>query len=146
MTSLKILEYVTKLHYDPRHVKIMQTYVTKRFFMAITTSVTSHGLKVCDLHSFINEITTFIMITKKRTYISSINLLYIRISCDCSYICIDWCSWHPWYEVLRSENKPKFWTLIPPTIFELQHRSYTQNVWNCHGYLTVMFNLRYKLL
>ena len=46
----------------------------------MTTSMTSQGgLKVDHLYSFINEITTFFMITKKRANISSLNFLYIGI-------------------------------------------------------------------
>ena len=34
--------------------------------------------------------------------------------------------------------------LISPSIFELQHRSKTQNVGNAHGYLSGIFNFRYN--
>ena len=44
------------------------------------SSMTSQcGLKVCPLYSFINEITTFFMITKPRSKISSLNFLCICI-------------------------------------------------------------------
>ena len=46
----------------------------------MTSSMTSQsGLKVVPLHSFIHEITTFLMITKKRAKISSLNFLCIGI-------------------------------------------------------------------
>ena len=49
-------------------------------FMMMTSSMTSQGgLKVCHLYSFINEITTFVMITKQRAKISSLNFLCICI-------------------------------------------------------------------
>ena len=35
---------------------------------------------------------------------------------------------------------------ISPSIFELQRRSNTQNVRNAHGYLSGIFNFRYKSL
>ena len=52
----------------------------KSIFVMMTSSITSYGgLKVRPLYSFINEITTFFMITKKQAKISSLNLLYIGI-------------------------------------------------------------------
>ena len=52
----------------------------KSIFMMMTSSMTSRdGLKVGPLDSFINEITTFFMITKKREKISSLNFLCIGI-------------------------------------------------------------------
>ena len=52
----------------------------KRIFMMVTSSMTSQGgLKVGPLYSFINQITTFSMITKKRANISSLNFLCIGI-------------------------------------------------------------------
>ena len=48
--------------------------------MMMTSSMTSQGgLKVGPLYSFINEISTFFMITKKRAMISSLNFLCIGI-------------------------------------------------------------------
>ena len=50
------------------------------FFKMMTSSMTSQGgLKVGPLYSFINKITTFFMITKKRAKILSLNLLCIGI-------------------------------------------------------------------
>ena len=52
----------------------------KSIFMMMTSSMTSQGgFKVVPLYSFINEMTTFFMITKKRTKISSLNFLCIGI-------------------------------------------------------------------
>ena len=46
----------------------------------MTSPMTSQGgLKVGPLHSFMNEITTFFMITKQRPNISSLNFLYMWI-------------------------------------------------------------------
>ena len=52
----------------------------KSILMMMTSSMTSQGgLKVGPLYSFINEITTIFMITKKRAKISSLNFLCIGI-------------------------------------------------------------------
>ena len=52
----------------------------KSIFMMMTSFVTSQGgLKVIPLYSFINDITTFFMITKQRAKISSSNFLCICI-------------------------------------------------------------------
>ena len=52
----------------------------KSIFMMMTSSMTSQGgLKVGPLYSFINEITTFFMITKKRATILSLNFLCVCI-------------------------------------------------------------------
>ena len=52
----------------------------KSIFMVMTSSVTSQGgLKVDPLYSFMNEITTFFMITKKTAKISSLKFLCIGI-------------------------------------------------------------------
>ena len=60
-----------------RSSEIMQK---KYFFMMMTSSMTSQGdLKVGPLYSFINQITTFFMITKKWAKISSLNFLCIGI-------------------------------------------------------------------
>ena len=48
----------------------------KSFFIMMTSSMTSQGgLKVDPLYSFMNEMITFFMITKKRAKISSLNFL-----------------------------------------------------------------------
>ena len=53
--------------------KIVSNYATKSIFTMMTSSMTSQGgLKVGPLYSFINEITTFFMITKKRDEITII--------------------------------------------------------------------------
>ena len=52
----------------------------KIFFMMMTSSMTSQGgLEFGPIYSFINEITTFFMVTKKRAKISSLNFLCISI-------------------------------------------------------------------
>ena len=52
----------------------------KSIFMMMTSSITSQGgLKVGPLYSFIYEMTTFFMITKRRAKISSLNFLCICI-------------------------------------------------------------------
>ena len=52
----------------------------KSIFMMMTSSMTSQGgLKVGPLYSFIYEITTFLIITKQRANISSLNFLCICI-------------------------------------------------------------------
>ena len=69
-----------------------------------TSPMTSQGgLKVGPLYSFINEIATFFMITKKRAKISSLNLLCIgimRLSLHL-YICVfmTWLMTWPGHEV-----------------------------------------------
>ena len=57
-----------------------QIMPTESIFMMMTSSMTSQGgLKVGPLHSFINEIITFFMITKQRGKISSLNFLCICV-------------------------------------------------------------------
>ena len=76
----KILKYQTQLQFDLRYENIFPNYAKKGIFMMMTSSMTSQGgLKVGPLYSFINEITTFFMITKQRAKISSLNLLCICI-------------------------------------------------------------------
>ena len=71
-----ILKYRTQLQFDPGYEKIVPNYAQKFFFMMMTSSMTSQGgLKVGPLYSFIDGITTFFFITKKRAKISSLNFL-----------------------------------------------------------------------
>ena len=64
---LNILKYQTQLQFDLKYEKIVPNYAKKGIFMMMTSSMTSQGgLKVGPLYSFINEITTFFMITKQR--------------------------------------------------------------------------------
>ena len=61
---LKILKYWTQLQFDLRYEKIVPNHAKKSIFMMMTSSMASQGgLKVGPLYSFINEITTFFMIT-----------------------------------------------------------------------------------
>ena len=77
---LKILKYLTQLQSDLRYEKIVPNFSPKSIFMMMTSSMTSQGgLKVGPLYSFMNEITTFFMITKKQAKISSQNFLCIGI-------------------------------------------------------------------
>ena len=77
---LKILKYQTQLQFDLRYEKIVPYYAQKSFFMMMTSSLTSQGgLKTGPLYSFINEITIFFLITKKRAKISSLNFLCIGV-------------------------------------------------------------------
>ena len=78
---LKIFKYLTQLQSDLRYEKIVPNFAKKSIFMLMTSSMTSQGgLKVGPLYSFINEITTFFMITtKKQAKISSQNFLCIGI-------------------------------------------------------------------
>ena len=77
---LKILKYWTQLQFDLRYEKIVPNYAEKSIFMMMTSSMTSQGgLKVGPLYSYMNEIVTFIMITKQRAKISSLNFLCICI-------------------------------------------------------------------
>ena len=70
----------TQLQFDLRYEKIVPNHARKTFFMMMTSSMTSQGgLRVGPLYSFINEITTFFMITKQRAKISSLNFLCICI-------------------------------------------------------------------
>ena len=77
---LNVLKYQTQFPFDLRYEKIVLNYVAKSIFMMMTASMTSQdGLKVGPLYYFINEITTFFMITKKRAKILSLNFLCIGI-------------------------------------------------------------------
>ena len=61
-------------------IRSSQIMPQKSIFMMIKSSMASQGgLKVGPLYSFINEITTFFMITYKRAKISSLNFLCIGI-------------------------------------------------------------------
>ena len=78
MAILKILKYLTQLQFDLRYEKIVPNFVKKGIFMMMTSSMTSQGgLKVGPLYSFINEMTTFFMITKKQANISAQNFMCI---------------------------------------------------------------------
>ena len=60
--------------------KYRPKFCQKSIFMMMTSPMTSQGgLKVGPLYSFINEITTYVMITKKQAKISSQNFLCIGI-------------------------------------------------------------------
>ena len=61
---LKIFKYLIHLQFDLRYEKIVPNYAKKSVFMMMTSSMASQGgLKVGPLYSFINETTTFFMIT-----------------------------------------------------------------------------------
>ena len=78
---LKILKYQTQLQFDLTFENIVPNYAKKSIFMMMTSSMTSQGgLKVGPLYSFIYEITTFLIITKQRAKISSLNFLCICIT------------------------------------------------------------------
>ena len=75
---LKNLKYQTQLQFDLRYENIVPNYAPKSFIMMMTSSMTSQGgLKVVPQQSFINVITTFFLITKKRAKISTVNFLCI---------------------------------------------------------------------
>ena len=46
-------------------------------------------------------------------------------------------------DVIRSNNKSKFWTTVTPSIFKLECQSKAQNIRNARGYLVGIFNFRY---
>ena len=109
----------------------------------MTSSMTSQNdLKVVSLYSFMNEKITFFMITEDITedIIFKLNaLMYhwivnrpLQTIVDCF---ID--------DVIGSQNRSKLWAPIALSIFELEHRSKTQNVTNAHGYLCGVFKFRY---
>ena len=140
---LKILKYETQLQFDLRYEKIVPNYAKKCIFMMMTSSMTSQGgLKVGPLYSFINEITTFFMITKKRAKISSLNFL-------CIGIMRLWLQLYKYIhdvidDVTRSQNRSNFKIDVSPSIFELERRSQAQNFGNAQGYLSGIFNFRYN--
>ena len=77
---LKNLKYWTQLQFDLRYEKIVPKYAKKCIFVVMTSSMPSQGgLKIGPLYYFINEITTFFMVTTKRATISSLNFLCIGI-------------------------------------------------------------------
>ena len=79
-TILKTLKNKTQLQFSIRYGKIVPNYAKKLLFMMMTSSMTLQGsIKVDPLYSFIDEITTFFMVTIKRAKISSLNLLCIGI-------------------------------------------------------------------
>ena len=142
---LKILRYQSQPQFDLRYENIVPNYVIKIFsWWWRHRWRQSHGrLKVSPLYSFLNEITTFFMITKKRAKISW-NFLCI-LSRDNAYIYINACSWrrHQWrHQVTKQVN---FKIDISPSIFELERRSKAQNSGNTHGYRSGIFNFRYNI-
>ena len=77
---LKIFKYWTRLQFDIRYENIVPNHAQKSIFMMMTSSMTSQdGLKVDPLYSFMNEITTFFMITKIQAKISWLDFLCIGI-------------------------------------------------------------------
>ena len=101
---LKFLKYQTLLQFDLRYEKIVPNYAQKFFFMMMTSSMTSQGgLKVGPLYSFINGITKFFFITKKRAKTSSLNFLCKDIArlwlCLYKYICMTSLMTSPGYRV-----------------------------------------------
>ena len=80
LKMVEILKYETQLQFDLTYEKIVPNYAPKNIFMMMMSSMTSQGgLKVGPLYSFINEIKTFYMITKKWAKISSLNFLCVGI-------------------------------------------------------------------
>ena len=47
-------------------------------------------------------------------------------------------------DVTRWQSRSKFEIDISPSMFELERRSKSQNVWNANGYLSDIFNFRYN--
>ena len=120
----------------------------KLFFKMMTSSMTSQGsLKFGPLYSFINEITTFFMKTKKRAKISPINSL-------CVSIMILWLHLYRYTfmihdvidDVTRSQSRSNFEINISPSIFELECRSKARIIGNDYGYLSGISNFRYNFL
>ena len=108
----------------------------------MTPSMTSQGsLKIGPLYSFINEITTFSLITKK-TKISSLNHLCIGIMR----------LWLHLYKSLfmtslmmspgQKVGQFRNWS---PSIFQLERQSKSQNIGNTRGYLAGIVNLWYYI-
>ena len=63
---LNFLKYLTQLQFELRYEKIVPNYAKTIFVMMMMSSMTSQGgLKAGPIYSFINEITTFFMVTKK---------------------------------------------------------------------------------
>ena len=86
-TILKTLKNKTQREFSLRYIKIGPNYAKKVLFMMMTSSMTLQGgIKVDPLYSFINEITTFFMITIKRAKISSLNVLCIGIKRLCLHL------------------------------------------------------------
>ena len=128
------------------------TFIFPNDIFTAVHSVIRHGhyVKPCSvnekvryiiLYLFINEITTFFMITNKRAKISSLNFLCIGIMG----------LWLHLYKrvfmtsLMRSQGRSDFEIDISPLIFELQRRSKAQNVRNIHGYIAVIFNFLYDI-
>ena len=114
---LKILKYQTQFQFDLRYEKIVPKYAQKRFFIIMTSSITSQGgLKVVPLYSFINEI-TFFLITKNRAKISWLNCLCIGIMRLWLYLC----KYTFMTSLMTSQGHKvgQIFKLISPSIFEL---------------------------
>ena len=130
---LKILKYKTQLQSDLRYEKIVPNFAKKSIFMMMTSSMTSQGgLKVGPLYSFMNEITTFFMITKKLAKISSLNFLCIGIMRSWLYLCK-----YIFMTSLMTSPGHKVGQILKLIYI---YRSKAQNVRNDHGYLSGVFN------
>ena len=93
----KILKYWTQLQLDLRYEKIVPNYAKKSIYKMMTSSMTSQGgLKAGPLYSFINEITTFFIMTKKTSKDIIIKLPVYRYTRDsevimfspCVFVCL----------------------------------------------------------
>ena len=140
---LKLIYLRQYLNYSFDQKLKMSEMLMAIFMMMMTSSITSHGdLKVGPLHSFIYEI-TFFMITEQRANISSITF-------PCICVMGLWLQLYDIYihdvidDVTRAQNRSNFEINISPSIFELQRRSKPQNVENAHGYLSGIFNFLYN--
>ena len=73
-------------------------------------------------------------ITEKQTNISLVNLMYTCILRLWPYL----------YKFVFMTSLIQYWTAISPLIFQLYHRSNTQNVGSGYGYLAGIFGSRYR--
>ena len=126
------------------HMKTSSQIMPKKYFHDddVIDDVTGSP-QIGPLYSFINEITTFFMITKRTSkdiiiklpvhryheIMTTIIQIYIHDVID---------------DVTRSQNRSNFEIDISPSIFELDRRSKAQNVGNAHGHLSRILNFRYS--
>ena len=106
----------------------------------MTSPMTSHGgLKFGPLYSFINEITTYFMIPKKRADISSLNFLCISVRRLLLHLCK-----RVFMTSLMTSPGHKVGQILK-LIYLRQYRSKTQNIGNAYGYLAGIFFFRYNI-
>ena len=134
---LKMFRYQTQFQFDFRYEKIVPNYVSKSIF---------HGDNVADDVTRWPQSRPSIFLYKGNENIRHYNyeneqrcrryICWTYVLWDCDY------TYTNWYLSGSNQNKPKLSIAISPVVFQLEHRSNSQNIGNGHGYLASIFNFR----